>query len=113
MHQFSLQTLLALFGRIGRACCCQPTVQLLLYERGVFQQLDDLGPNDLIEQILPDEAAVVANRAAQFAPSIRSNTFVVVDFAGTRLRRCAREGIAALLAADHPLHDAWLDGAAA
>jgi hypothetical protein len=26
----------------------------LLYERGVFQQFDDLCPNDLIEQVLPD-----------------------------------------------------------
>ena len=89
MDQFSLQALLVLFGRIGRARYCQSTIQLLLYERGVFQQLDDLGPNDLIEQILPDKAAVVENRAAQFALAIRANAFVVVDLAGTRLRRCA------------------------
>lgn len=87
MHQFSLQTLLALFGRIGRARCRQPTIQFLLYERGVFQQPDHLGPNDLIEQILPDHAAVVANRAAQLAPAIRANAFVIVNLAGACLRR--------------------------
>jgi hypothetical protein len=87
MHQFSLQTLLALFGRIGRARCCQPSIQLLLYERGVFQQFDDLCPNDLIEQILPDHAAVVANRATQLAPAIRANAFVIVNLAGACLRR--------------------------
>ena len=62
MHQFSLQTLLALFGRVRRARCCQPTIQLLLNEGGVFQQLNDLGPDDLIKQILADEAAVITNR---------------------------------------------------
>jgi hypothetical protein len=59
----------------------------LLYERGVFQQFDDLGPDDLIEQILPDHAAVIANRAAQLAPSIRANAFVVMNFSGSCLRR--------------------------
>jgi hypothetical protein len=108
-----LQTLLSLFGRIGRSSCFQPTVKFLLYQGGVFQQPDHLVPDNLIEQILPDEAAVVANRTAQFSPAIRANTFVVVDLAGGGARRCAREGVATLLAADQPLHDTWLDGAAA
>src|ERR1035438_1798534 len=64
MRQFSLQALLTFLCRIGRTRCFQPTVKFLLYQRGVFQQSNDFGPDDLIEQILPDETAVVANRAA-------------------------------------------------
>ncbi len=67
----------------------QPTIKFLLYQRGVFEQSDHLVPDDLIEQILPDEAAVIANRAAQFAPAIGANTFVVVDLACGGARRCA------------------------
>ncbi len=70
-----MQILLALFGRIGRSRCLQPTVKFLLYQRGVFQESDHLVPHDLIEQVLPDQAAVIANRAAQFAPAIRANTW--------------------------------------
>ena len=98
---------------MGRSRCFQPTVKFLLYQGGVFQQPDHLVPDDLIEQILPDEAAIIANRAAQFSPAIRANTFVVVDLACGGACRGAREGVAALLAADQPLHDTWLDGAAA
>jgi hypothetical protein len=85
----------------------------LLYERGVFQQPDHLGPYDLIEQILANKAAVITNRTAEFSPAIRANAFVVVDLAGTRLRRCTRESVAAFLTTDHSLNDTWLDGAAA
>jgi len=65
-----LQALLTLLCRIGGTRGCQPTVKFLLYQRGVFQQPDYLGPDDLIEQILPDQTAVVANRAAEFSPTI-------------------------------------------
>jgi len=44
-----------------------PTIQLLLYERGVFQQLDDFGPNDLIEQILRTKRPL-SQTGHQFAP---------------------------------------------
>ena len=108
-----MQTLLTLLGRIGRSRCFQPTVKFLLYQGRVFEQSNYFVPNDRIEQILPDEAAVIANRAAQFAPAIRANTFVVVDLACGGARRCARKGVAALLTADQPLYDARLDGATA
>src|SRR5712692_8818226 len=114
MREFPLQALFALFGRIGGARRRKPTVKFLLDQCGVFQQSNDFGPDDLIEQILADKAAVVANRTTQFSPAIGTNTFVVVDFACARLRGCTREGVAALLTADQPLHDTgarWFDGA--
>src|SRR6266852_1022632 len=113
MRQLPLQTLLTFLGRIARACGCQPAVQFLLEQRRVFQQSDHLRPNDLIEEILSDQAAVVANRTAKFSPAIGTNTFVVVDLARARACRYAREGVAALLTADQPLHDTRLDGATA
>jgi hypothetical protein len=66
MRQFTLQALLAPFGRIRRTRGCQPTVQFLLYQCGVFQQSNDFGPDDLIEQILTDKAAIIANRPPSF-----------------------------------------------
>jgi hypothetical protein len=87
---------------------CKPTVQFLLDQRGVFQQSNDFGPDDLIEQILADQAAVVANRTAQFSPARGTNAFVVVDFACARLRGGAGEGVAALLTANQPLPTAIL-----
>src|ERR1700737_395291 len=113
MRQFPLQTLFTFFGRIGQARCYQPAIKFLLYQSRVFQQSDHLGPDDLIEEILSDEAAVVANRTAQFSPAIGANTLVVVDLARGCVRRCAREGVAALLTADQPLYDTRLDGATA
>src|SRR5256885_9737012 len=65
---------------MGGARRRKPTVKFLLDQGGVFQQSNDFGPDDLIEQILADKAAVVANRTTQFSPAIGTNTFVVVDF---------------------------------
>src|SRR6266481_10057810 len=113
MREFPLQALFALFGRIRGARRCKPTVKFLLYQCGGFQQSNDFGPDNLIEQILADKATVVANRTTQFSPAIGTNTFVVVDFACARLRGCTREGVAALLTADQPLHDTGLDGSTA
>src|SRR4029077_13753344 len=67
-------------------------------------------PNDLIEELLSDEAAVVANRA-EFPPALGANALVVVDLAGAGLRRGSREGVATLRAADQPLHNTRCDGA--
>src|SRR4029077_9532933 len=69
-------------------------------------------PNDLIEELLSDEAAVVANRA-EFPPALGANALVVVDLAGAGLRRGSREGVATLRAADQPLHDTRCEGAPA
>src|SRR6266446_9565345 len=86
MRQLSLQTLFTFLGRIARARCCQPAVKFLLDQRRIFQESDHLRPDDLIEEILSDQAAVVAYRTAQFSPAIGANTFVVVDLACARAR---------------------------
>src|SRR6266567_4754432 len=113
MGQLSLQTLLTFPGWIGRARGCQATIEFLLYQSWLFQQSDHFGPDDLIQELLSDETAVVANRAAQFSPAIGANAFVVVNLACARLRRCSRKGVATLRTADQPLHNACRDGAPA
>ena len=53
----------------------------------VFEKADHLSPDDLIEELLSDEAAVVANRATEFPPTIGANALVVVNLACAGLRR--------------------------
>src|SRR5437660_6190098 len=110
MGQLPLQTLLTFCGRIRGARCYQPTIKFLLYQSGLFQKADHLSPDDLIEEFLSDELAVVANRATEFPPAIGANALVVVNLACARLRRCSREGVAALRTADQPLDDTGRDG---
>src|SRR5207249_10826847 len=85
-------------------------IKFLLYQRRLFQQADHLSPDDLIEELLSDEAAVVANRAAEFPPAIGANALVVVNLTCAGLRRCSREGVATLRTADQPLDDTRRDG---
>src|SRR4029077_5850250 len=92
---------------------CQPTVELLLYQGRVFQQADHLGPDNLVEQVLSNKAAVFANKHAQFSHTSGADSLVVGDLTRARVRRCTREGVATLLTADQPLHHARLDGAPA
>jgi hypothetical protein len=40
---------------------------------------DHLGQYNLVEQVLLNEAAVVANRTAQLSPAIGANALVIVD----------------------------------
>src|SRR5207302_2766903 len=110
MRQLPLQTLLTFSGWIRGARCYQPTIKFLLYQSWLFQQADHLSPDDLIEELLSDEAAVVANRAAEFPPAIGANALVVVNLTGAGLRRCSREGVATLRTADQPLDDTRRDG---
>jgi hypothetical protein len=51
-----------------------------------LEQADHLGPDDLIEQFLSNEAIIVANGAAQFPPAIGANALVVMNFPGAGLR---------------------------
>src|SRR2546422_1666216 len=110
MRQLPLQTLLTFSGWIRGARCYQPTIKFLLYQRRLFQQADHLSPDDLIEELLSDEAAVVANRAAEFPPAIGANALVVVNLTCAGLCRCSREGVATLRTADQPLDDTGRDG---
>jgi hypothetical protein len=70
LRQFPLQTLHPLPGRIGGTHSCQAAVQFLLNQCRIFQQPDDFGPDDLIEEILSNQTPVIANGAAKFAPAI-------------------------------------------
>src|SRR5437773_6688626 len=110
MGQLPLQTLLTFCGWIGSARCCQPTIKLLLYQSRLLQQADHLSPDELIEEFLSDEAAVIANWSAEFPPAIRSDAFVVVNLTCGGLRRCSRQGVTTLRTADQPLHDTGHDG---
>jgi len=112
MRQLPLQALFAFFRWIRRACRRQAAVEFLLDQRWVFEQSDNLGPDDLVEQVLSYETTVVAHRTTEFSPAVRTNAFVVMDLTRTRVRRCARERIATLLAADQTLDHARRDGPA-
>src|ERR1700740_2397002 len=96
MDQLPLQTLLPFSGGIGGARCDQPTVKFLLDQSWLFQQADHLSPDDLIEEFLSDEAAVVANRAAEFPPAVGADALVVVNLTCARLGRRSRGGVATL-----------------
>ena len=65
----------------------EPTIQFLLDQTGLFEQSDHLRPDDLIEQLLSNEAAVVTNRAAEFAPAVGADALVIVDLTCAGLRR--------------------------
>jgi hypothetical protein len=80
--------------------CGQPTIQFLVYQSGVFQQADHLIPDDLIKEFLSNEAAIVANRAAEFPPTIGANALVVVNLTCTGLGGCSGKGIATFRTAD-------------
>ncbi len=99
-RQVPQQGSLALLRRVGCPRRCQPAVELVLDQARILQQADDLGPDNLIEEILADRA-VIADRAAEPPPGVRADAAVVVDVAGARPGRRARQGVAAL-AARHP-----------
>lgn len=102
--QLPLDTLFALLCGIGGARRGKPAIEFLLDQRRVLQQSDDLVPDDLIEQILAHEAAIVAHRTAEFSPAVRANALVVMELPCTCARGDAREGVTALLATDQSLH---------
>src|ERR1700719_273342 len=87
-------------------------IEFLLDQGRGLKQSDNLGPDDLIEQILSYEAFVIAYRTAQLSPAVRTDAFVVMDFSRRGVSRGAGEGITALLAAHQSLHDTWRDRAA-
>ena len=58
-----MQALLTFLCWIGRARCCQPTIKFLLYQSWLFQQADHLSPDDLIEELLSDEADSASARS--------------------------------------------------
>src|SRR5712691_2798092 len=104
-HQIALHRLFALFRGVGGARSGEPPIEFVLNQRRILEQPNDLGPDDLIQEIL-SHGSVVAARAAEVAPGIRANAAIVVDQPRTRTGRRARERVAASPAAHQPLHQA-------
>ncbi|HEY0723252.1 MAG TPA: hypothetical protein VGD41_04545 [Pyrinomonadaceae bacterium] len=75
---------------------------------GIFQQADNLIPDDMIEEVLADRT-IIAHWTAKMTPSVGTKASVVVDVACARAGRCTGQRIAALAARHQPLHDAGGD----
>src|SRR5260370_22617457 len=97
------KSIFATLCRIGVAGGLQPAVEFALDQAGLFEQLDDLGPCDPIEKILADRA-VMANRSAEAAPGIGTETTIVIDRARARSRRCPVERVTAVRPGHQALH---------
>jgi len=78
-HEIALHSLFALFRGVGGARGSEPPIEFVLNQRRILEQPNDLGPDDLIQQIL-SHGSVVTARAAEVARG-RS---VVVCPEGTR-----------------------------
>src|SRR6266581_4862755 len=107
-EQIPLHRLFALLRGIGGTSRVEPTIEFLLNKGRIFEQPNDLGPDDLIQQILPHGSVVTAG-TAEVSPPIRADAAIVMDQARSGPGRRAREGIAAPAAAHQTLHDARLD----
>jgi hypothetical protein len=57
--------LLTLSGWIRGARCYQPAIKFLLYQSRLFQQADQLSPDDLIDELLSDEADAASVRSGR------------------------------------------------
>src|SRR6266511_3743267 len=107
-HQIALHRLLALFRRVGGARSGEAPIEFLLNQGRILEKPNDLGPDDLIQQILPD-SAVGAAGTAEVPPSVRPNAAIVVNQPRTRVRRGTRERVPATAATHQPLHQTRRD----
>ena len=89
----------------------QPTVDLRLDERGVLEQLSDLVPDESVELVGADRAAV-ADAPADVAVVVRADAPVVVDPLVRRAGRGSVAGVAALAADEDALQQRRLLGVA-
>ena len=89
----------------------QPAVDLRLDERGVLEQPSDLVPDESVELVGADRAAV-ADAAADVAVVVRADAPVVVDPLVGRARRGSVAGVAALAADEDALQQRRLLGVA-
>ncbi len=110
-HQFALHRLFALFRGVGGARGSESPIEFVLNQSRILEQPNDLGPDELIQEIL-SHGSVVAARAAEVPPGVRSDAAIVVDQARTRTGRRARERVAAAAAAHQTLHQARCNRAA-
>ena len=70
-RQVPQQGSLALLRRVGCPRRCQPAVELVLDQARILQQADDLGPDNLIEEILADRAVWPPSRRQASEPMQR------------------------------------------
>ena len=106
--QFSLQALFAFFRGIRRASGDQPSVELLLDKRWIFEQSNDFSPHDLIEDLLA-HWVIVTHSTTELAPAVGADASVIVKFASAGISRGPRKRISTLLTAHQPLNDARCD----
>ena len=59
-HEIALDPLFALFRGVGGARGGEPPIEFVLNERRILEQSDDLGPDDLIQEILSHGSVVAA-----------------------------------------------------
>ncbi len=90
MYQFPLQTLLTFSGWIGRARGCQPTIEFLPYQSRLFQQSDYFVPNDLIQELLSDEAGELRGLRSSESCRINLRLTMFVSVSGLLLAWSAR-----------------------
>ena len=109
-RQIALHGFRASFVRIGIAGSLEAPLDFRSNETGVFNELEDFVPYQLIEQILA-HGTVIAERTVQVTVRIRSQAAVVVDLACAGARGIAVHRVAALVADDDALQDARLNGA--
>jgi hypothetical protein len=69
-----VQLLLPPLQRIGISGRLQPTVQLVLNDPGIFQQLHDFGPDDCIELVLAN-GRVFADCPLEVTIRVRTNAY--------------------------------------
>ena len=61
-NEIAAESLLTAFGRVGFSRRCEPSVEFVMDEFGIFEQPYDFRPNNPVQKILT-HWAVVANRA--------------------------------------------------
>jgi hypothetical protein len=108
----ALESLAAADGGVLGPGRVEPPVDLGAHERRVFEQPADLAPDERLELVGADRAAL-ADAPADVPPVVLADAAVVDDPALGGARRGAVAGVAALAADDQALQRAGLAGVAA
>ena len=83
-------------------CRFETSIEFGLDEGGVLQQADDLGPDQVIEQILAD-GLLLTNGLSGMAIGVRTQAAIVINLASTAARRGPLEGITTALTVNQAL----------
>src|SRR5437660_9806167 len=77
-NEVAPESLFTAFARVGRARSCEPSIEFILDELGIFEQAHDFGPHDFVQQILT-HWPIVANGARKPPPAVGAETSIIVD----------------------------------